>query len=120
MNLKILEQASHKINERKCHKITFNRSSNELETEYNIGELVIRQVNAVRDLGVILDAKWTFDKHLDSIIAKSYKTLGFIKRLTFGFSSVETIVYLFRALVMPGLNLPQRYGLHTLKRNMQF
>ena len=38
------------------------------------------------------------------ITAKSFKMLGFIKRTTSYFTSLDTIVYLFKSLVLPNLN----------------
>ena len=43
------------VNGRKCQKITFNRKTKNLETEYKINGIIVKQVERVRDLGIILD-----------------------------------------------------------------
>ena len=58
----------------------------------------------VRDLGIFLDKNWTFSEHISRTVSKSFKTLGFIKRTTLAFSSLDTITYLFKTLVLPNLN----------------
>ena len=91
------------INVKKCSKISFSRSHSVLDTHYLIGDQLIHNTNTVRDLGVILDVKWTFNDHLNYLLPKSFKTLGYIKRLTFNFTSLPVINYLFKTLILPGL-----------------
>ena len=64
---------------------------------------MINEVDSIRDLGVILDKDWSFDNHIKNVLSKSSKCLGFIKRLAFNFNSLDTISYLFKALVLPTL-----------------
>ena len=92
------------INESKCHAISFSRTSNFTNYNYKIAETIIQHVDMVRDLGIILDRKWLFQDHINMVLAKSFRTLGFIKRTTFSFSSTDCITYLFKTLVLPGLN----------------
>ena len=68
-----------------------------------MGDQRVQDTDTVRDLGIILDKRWTFNAHLGYLLPKSFKTLGFIKRLTFNFSSLAVITYLFKTLVLPGL-----------------
>ena len=89
---------------RNVKKITFCKHDEVIRTEYKIGNPKIQEVDAVRDLGVIMDNKWSFDDLINGILAKSFKTLKFIKRITQGFSSLDTITYLFKALILPCLN----------------
>ena len=91
------------VNHKKCKKISFSRSNSVLDTGYSIEGQIISKAEKIRDLGVILDERWTFSDHLGYLLHKSFKTLGFIKRLTFGFTSVPTINYLFKTLILQGL-----------------
>ena len=50
-----------------------------------------------------MDNKWLFDEHINSVIAKASKNLGFIKRLTKDFVILDPITYLFKTLVLPTL-----------------
>ena len=38
---------------------------------------------SLRNLGVILDSRWSFDEHIRQIVGRSNKILGFIKGITF-------------------------------------
>ena len=61
------------------------------------------KTNAVRDLGIILDERWTFNEHLGHILSKSFRTLGFIRRITYNFTSLPVVTYLFKTLILPTL-----------------
>ena len=91
------------INTHKCQKITFARKNNLLSSTYFINGTRINEVDSIRDLGVILDKNWTFDNHIQNVLSKSSKCLGFIKRLSYNFISLDTLTYLFKALVLPTL-----------------
>ena len=93
-----------KINETKCQKITFTRKGSPFKNQYNILGFTIADTKTVRDLGIILDKKWSFQDHLNFIVAKSYRTLGFIRRTTTHFTSVDAIIYLFKTLILPNLS----------------
>lgn len=92
------------INEDKCQKITFSRLPEIFTADYYIGNIRIKEVDYVRDLGVYLDKGWTFDMHIDRILARAHRTLGFIKRITYNYYSIDPIIYLFKTPILPGLN----------------
>ena len=50
------------INKDKCQKISFARTSGILQTTYFINATLIPELSSVRDLGVILDGRWTFSE----------------------------------------------------------
>lgn len=41
-----------------------------------VNQVIIKQDDAVKDLGVILDAKLSFDVHINGVIESSNKMLG--------------------------------------------
>ena len=92
------------VNGSKCQKITFSRASVTMKFEYKINDVNIEESESVRDLGVVLDCKWSFLEHINTVIAKFLKTIRFIKKTTAYFSDPEVIIYLFKYLVLPGLN----------------
>ena len=102
--VKWIQENKLQINETKCNKITFSRCSNVYNFSYSIRGTTINTVDKIRDLGILLDSNWSFEEHLRIVVAKSFRTLGFIKRTTSHFSSPEVIIYLFKALVLPNLN----------------
>lgn len=63
---------------------------------------MIEGVQFQRDLGVIFDSKFSFEKHIETVTAKAFVSLGFMKRFSkhFTFLCKKT---LFSALVRPQL-----------------
>jgi hypothetical protein len=46
--------------------------------QYDIGDSDLEHVDVINDLGVLVDSKITLVNHIESIISKSAKMLGFI------------------------------------------
>jgi hypothetical protein len=46
---------------------------------YRIGGSALGRVEEIRDLGMLLDSKMTFLCHIEVVISKSTRMLGFIK-----------------------------------------
>lgn len=92
------------LNAKKCKYIVFSKNSSTHNHHYYMDNECLERVNKMRDLGVIVDEGWTFDEHINNVVAKASKTLGFIKRTTEEFNNLNTIVYLFKSLVLPQLN----------------
>lgn len=64
----------------KCQCISFTRKNHPFIYDYNFNGVVVERVEVVRDLGVLLDAKMTMTDHIDYIINRAYRNLGFIIR----------------------------------------
>ena len=60
---------------------------------------VLRQVNTVRDLGVVLDTKLNMTKHIDTVISKARATLGLVKFFSRGFNNSRATKTLYCVLV---------------------
>ena len=58
-------------------------------------------VNAVRDLGVIIDSSLTFSQHIDHISRSAMKKVGFLQRFSANFSNPYTLRTLYFSLVLP-------------------
>lgn len=87
-----------KVNTKKCQIITFSRKRNNITYNYSISDDVIPRTSQVRDLGVILDEKFTFEAHIDHITSKAYKSLGFVIRNSQQFKSplcLKTLYYCY-------------------------
>lgn len=89
------------LNTDKCNYIRFSRKkiNSCKEVVYKIGDSPLKQVQDIRDLGIILDSKLRFDKHIDTITSKAFKILGFVLRNTKEFKQVQTIILLYNSLV---------------------
>ena len=86
------------LNLKKCYKITFARVISPLNFQYRINNVVLEEVNQIRDLGVILDSKMSYNAHIENIVSKSLKMLGFIQRTGTDFS-VNSLKILYCSLV---------------------
>lgn len=102
-DLNRIEQWCHlnrmKLNVRKCSHIRFSRKKQSSAVSYNIKGVLLESVNEVRDLGVIMDDKVNFRSHINGIVTKSARLLGFLKRSTKGFKLARTKIVLYNALV---------------------
>ena len=81
--------------------IIFHRKKSLGTSQYSLLGNDLHRVNTISDLGVIFDSALSFDPHLEMIIAKSVKSLGFIKRSRTDFRSAYSIISLLKALVLP-------------------
>ena len=83
------------VNTRECCLITFTRKKNPLQFEYNMDSETISRVSLVKDLGITLDSKLTFEEHISITTSKAYVTLGFIRRNTQTFRDIYCLKTLF-------------------------
>lgn len=91
------------LNIKKCHSFSFFRSLTCIDFKYNINETELTRLQIVKDLGIILDSKLSFDEHLDYVISKSLSMLGFLKRNTSDFTNIDSLLCLYTSLVRPHL-----------------
>lgn len=87
------------LNVTKCHSITFTRKPKITKFIYTLKNQELKVVEEVRDLGITHDSKLTYDKHIDKIVKKANKSMGFIIRSCTQFSSVKLIKTLFCSYV---------------------
>lgn len=83
------------LNILKCYCITFSRARNLLTYDYNINSQPLARTDHVRDLGVVIDSRLLFDKHIEIITSKAMKNLGFMFRITKDFKSIKTLKILY-------------------------
>ena len=69
-----------KINVSKCRSISFHKNDNSALRTYSISDQTIQSVDSIIDLGVIFQSDLRFNLHIASIITKTLRLLGFIKR----------------------------------------
>lgn len=87
------------LNPKKCYHVKYARKINCIDTEYFIDQELVQDVEIIRDLGVLFDKKVTFVPHIEHIIKKSSKILGFLLRNTKGFRKSSTKKMLYYSLV---------------------
>jgi hypothetical protein len=71
--------------------------------QYVIGDSDLERVDVINDHGVLVDSRINFVDHIGSIVSKSAKMLGFIKRISREFNDPYPYKTLYVAFVRPGL-----------------
>uniref|UniRef100_A0A8D8PUX7 Uncharacterized protein n=1 Tax=Cacopsylla melanoneura TaxID=428564 RepID=A0A8D8PUX7_9HEMI len=79
--------------------MTITRKRTQIENNYSINNNQLTRVNTKRDLGVVFQANFKFDQHINSIISAANRTLGLILRHSKFFDDFDTITTLYTALV---------------------
>lgn len=89
------------LNIKKCAVMSFSRSQTYEPMNYTLNDQVLHEVSDIKDLGIIIDNKLVFSKHVEKITLQAFKVLGLITRTCRDFSSAMSIVTLYSALVLP-------------------
>lgn len=87
------------LNVSKCSHITFSRQTSRIGNGYLLNHQHITRVTHAKDLGVIFDNKLLFDKHVNNIVQKASKVLGFVIRSTACFQSLKPLKILYCSYV---------------------
>lgn len=87
------------LNVEKCNVISFTRKRTKIEFRYSIDNVPLTRVVSKRDLGVLIDEKLTFGKHVEYIIAKAYSMLGFVMRSCKDFRDIRALKSVYFAHV---------------------
>lgn len=87
------------FNTAKCEVMTLSRARNVVIHNYAIGDVAMRRVSEVRDLGVRLTTGLSYSDHITHICKKAYRNLGFVLRRAQGFTNTAAIISLYNALV---------------------
>ena len=111
LQLEILEvekwcaQNNLSSNAAKSNILTVTNKLNPVIFEYKAANSdIIPRAENVKDLGVLIDNSLKFNANVEFIVNKAFRTLGFIMRTTQAFTSITTIVHLYRALVLSQLD----------------
>ena len=57
----------------------------------------------IKDLGIIYKSEFEFNLHLNAVVSKAVKLLGFGKRATKEFKNIDTLVCLYKSLIHSNL-----------------
>lgn len=87
------------LNNSKCKCITFTRRLSSISFNYEINGSIIDRVTTINDLGVTIDSKLKFNKHVSVTTAKAFSVLGFIRRNSQAFQDIYTLKTLYCSLV---------------------
>ncbi|KAG5866983.1 hypothetical protein JTB14_037830 [Gonioctena quinquepunctata] len=92
------------VNSDKCHCITFTRNKTVSVGQYTLNRVGLKRCSQVRDLGVTYDSELIFDIHINKVMNKSLKMLGYITRQTQFISNPQAILALYYVYVCSKLN----------------
>lgn len=89
------------LNVSKCYLLSFTRRHDVTFQyfNYNINGNTLTRVNTMKDLGILFDSKLTFECHVNSIVKRSFSTLGFISRSLNKFKKLHTYMLLYNTYV---------------------
>ena len=88
------------LNLTKCKVMSYSWKT-VIPSNYSIDGHDLETVSEYRDLGVIMDPRLRFDRHINSIVSKARLMLGFIKRWSKEFKDPYVTKLLYTALVRP-------------------
>lgn len=86
------------LNVKKCQQISFGRKQNPIVFQYQINNNNLEVSSEIKDLGILLDHKLTFNSHIEAITSRALKILGFVSRQSYEFS-IPTFKLLYCSLV---------------------
>lgn len=89
------------VNIEKCKHMQFTRKIDPLQFSYSLDGIELVSVSSIKDLGVIIDKKLSFNLHIDSIIGRANKLLGFVNRNTKMFRNIRTLIILYLSFIRP-------------------
>lgn len=87
------------FNIKKCFSMTFSRKVNNIQSEYYMNGKLLPIKNNVKDLGVMFDSQLTFNLHINNMVLRAFRILGFIIRNSCNFKKDVTLIRLYNVYV---------------------
>jgi hypothetical protein len=85
--------------------ISFTRRTNSIHFKYHVKDVLILRSDSIKNIGVTLDSKQYFHYHADFVYSQALRTLGLICFITYNFSSLDSLVVLYIALIRSKLGV---------------
>lgn len=82
-------------------RINFSRKLQPTIPSYLLNESKLQIKTVVKDLGILIDSKLSFNYHFDVTLSKANKVFRYIKRYGRDFLDIRTLKTLFVSLVRP-------------------
>jgi len=87
------------LNCSKCQVISFTRKRQLVNCNYVVEGTQVKRTNLIKDLGVLFDNELRFIHHIDYVVAKAFRMLGFTLRQCWDFNNIATLKTIYYALV---------------------
>jgi len=92
------------LNLDKCVVLSICKNNERTNMDFTYGEHTLKRVTEHKDLGVLIDKKLSFAKHIDMVTSKATAALGFVKRFCYDIMDTNTLKSLYYALVQSHLD----------------
>ena len=86
------------INPTKCNIVSFTTNTRKVTFDYTLYESLTRTTET-KDLGVTLNYKLNYNKHIADIVNAAFKLLGMLKRDCLYIKKESTVLLLYKILV---------------------
>lgn len=83
----------------KCEIITYTRCNDPLYAEYSMGDHIVERKDEIRDLGILVDLRFTLIAHRERMITKARQSLGYIKSISKGQFGLRALKVLYMSYV---------------------
>ena len=108
------------LNVDKCAVMTFTkRTSTAISFNYNIANKTLKRNDSIRDLGVQIDKKLNYAKHIETICRKGKQMVGFIIRNSKHFKKKETEILLYKSLARSHLEYASEIWSSAAESNLE-
>ena len=108
-----------KYNATKCKLLTVTRSRSPIGFNYNLDGSMLESVGTFnKDLGVVIDKNLCFTSHIKSVVSKSNRVCGMIKR-SVGYNAPQNVkLLLYKTLARPILEYCSQVWSPHLKKDI--
>jgi hypothetical protein len=89
------------LNINKCQVIRFHKTKSPILFNYTINKSPLTATESLRDLGVPFSEDLSFNLHVEEVIGKAMRVLGFVLRLSKDLQSLQSFRLLYVSLVRP-------------------
>ena len=93
-----------KFNPEKCEVMRISYKQDKRYHQYYLSNARLKCVDSYKDLAVIMSRDLSWSNHVDTLVNKANKVLGFIKQ-TVGSNNREISSVLYRSLVRPHIRI---------------
>lgn len=111
------------LNISKCQVINFTLKRNPISFDYNLNDIILNVICENKDLGIIFENKLKFQSHIESIVNRGYRMLGYMTRISRFFTDIHCYKTLYYSLVRSHLEFStpiwsphQNFLIHHLER----
>ena len=98
-----------KFNAKKCNIMRVSRSRKPLQHFYSLGNEILQEVSDAKYLGIQIDNKLDWNKHISTVAARGQSKLAFLNRILTSYLLQDTSVGLVDLLNHPG-----HHGVYTI------